>query len=41
MLHETRAEAEESLDQVNATRCGGACVGRHYVIDLRTIGGAA
>lgn len=31
MLHETRAEAEKALAQIDDTGCGGRCEERHYL----------
>ncbi len=39
ILFPDRGEAEQAKQLVDRTRCGGACVGRHEVIDLRTLAG--
>jgi len=40
MLHEDRDDAEEAKARIDAYACGGVCMRRHRVVDLREIGGA-
>lgn len=37
ILRDTEAEARQLKEWVDATRCGGACIGNHRVVDLRRV----